>query len=802
MSDRAIDRTRLPIRRPPFSGVANQTLGGSEPGWEQIGHVKPPEGAPNVLVVLIDDAGFGNPSAFGGPIDTPNYDRIAGEGLRYNRFHVTAMCSPTRAALLTGRNHHAVGMGGIPEASSGFPGYSAMLPKDAAPFPKVLKENGYSTAAIGKWHLTPEKEQGPAGPFDHWPNAWGFDYYWGFLAPEASQFDTMIAENQRFIGVQEGEDGKPFYFPEAMTDQAIDWLHGVRGHDSEKPWCLYYSTGCSHAPHHVWKEWAGKYKGRFDQGWDKLREETFERQKKLGVVPPDAQLTPRDESMPAWDSLDENSKRVFARQMEVYAGYSENADHHVGRLLESIEAMGELDDTIVIWIWGDNGASLEGTPTGSFNEGTMLNGLPLTDSEQLQLTLKWGGLEAWGTEMMYPHYSSAWAWASNTPFRWGKQIASHLGGTRNPLVVRCPQRIKDNGGLRSQFTHVTDIGPTILDMVGIPQPTDVDGIEQQPMTGVSFAESLGDSNAPERHTQQYFENFGNRAMYKDGWWLSMRMPRIPWKLSPEVLKQFAPGVWKPDEDPVELYYLPDDFSQATDLAASHPEKVKELQALFWEEAEKYHVKPLLAGFAAFFGILPPLGANTTITYHGDVQNIAPGAVPRVYNHSYTITADLHIPDGGAEGVIVAEASHLGGFSLFVQDGKLKHTYAFLGVFEYHQESEGQLPMGDVNVEMVFAADEAKPATPGEVTLFVNGEPVGSGRLDHTVPFIFSGYAGMDVGRDNGLVVDRSYADKAPFAFTGTVKKVVFDVTPHLDDSAEHALHEHASQVDTARGISG
>ena len=385
------DRSKLPIQRPPFTGVANQTLDGSKPGWEQIGHVEPPEGAPNVLVVLIDDAGFGNPSTFGGPIETPNYDRMADEGLRYNRFHVTAMCSPTRASLLTGRNHHAVGMGGIPEFSGGFPGYSAMLPKNAAPFPKVLKENGYSTAAIGKWHLTPEGEQGPAGPFDHWPNAWGFDYYWGFLAPEAGQFDTMIAENQKFIGVQEGKDGKDFYFPEAMTDQAIDWLHGVRGHKSEKPWMLYYSTGCSHAPHHVHKEWSDKYKGRFDQGWDKLREETFERQKKLGVIPPDAELTPRDELMPAWDSLDENSRRVFARQMEVYAGYSENADHHVGRLIEAIEEMGELENTLIVWIWGDNGASLEGTPTGSFNEGTMVNGLPLTDEEQMQLTLKWGG---------------------------------------------------------------------------------------------------------------------------------------------------------------------------------------------------------------------------------------------------------------------------------------------------------------------------------------------------------------------------------------------------------------------------
>jgi arylsulfatase A-like enzyme len=799
MSD-PIDRTVLPIRRPPFTGVTDKTLAGSQPDWALIGHPKPPDGAPNVLLVLIDDAGFGNPSTFGGPINTPNYDRMAAEGLRYNRFHVTAMCSPTRAALLTGRNHHAVGMGGIPEFSGGFPGYSAMLPRDAAPFPKVMKENGYSTAGIGKWHLTPEKEQGPAGPFNHWPNAWGFDYYWGFLAPEAGQFDTMISENQKIIGVQEGKDGKPFYFPEAMTDQAIDWLHGVRGHDSDKPWLLYYSTGCSHAPHHVSKEWSARYKGKFDQGWDRLREETFARQKALGVVPADAKLTPRDASMPAWDSLSGTSKALFARQMEVYAGYSENADFQVGRLLDSIEEMGELDNTVVVWIWGDNGASLEGTPTGTFNEGTMVNGLPLTDEEQMQLTLKWGGLEAWGTEMMYPHYSTAWAWAGNTPFQWGKQVGSHLGGTRNPLVIRWPERISDAGGLRSQFTHVTDIGPMILDIAGIPQPTHVDGVEQQPMTGTAFSDSLTDADAGERHTQQYFENFGNRAMYKDGWWLAMRMPRVPWRLDPEMLKTFAPGVWDPDQDPVELYYLPDDFAQADDLSASHPEKVAELKALFWEEAERYNVRPLLAGFSPFFGILPPLGSQSTTTYYGDVHNVAPGVVPRVYNHSYTISADLHIPDGGAEGVIVADGNHLGGFSLFVQDGKLRHTYAFLGVFDYHQESDGPLPTGDVNVQMRFVADEAKPATPGEVTLFVNGEEVGNGRLEHTVPFGFSGYSGMDIGRSSGLVVDRGYADQAPFAFTGTVKKVVFDVAPHVDDKDELALHAHAHQAHTVGGM--
>jgi arylsulfatase len=609
----------------------------------------------------------------------------------------------------------------------------------------------------------------------------------------------MIAENQKFLGVVDGKDGKPFYFPEAMTDQAVDWLHGVRGHDSEKPWMLYYSTGCSHAPHHVSEEWSDRYKGQFDQGWDALREETFARQKALGVVPEGTELTPRDDEMPAWDSLSDDSKRHFAHQMEVYAGYSENADHHVGRLLAAIEEMGELDNTVVIWIWGDNGASLEGTPTGTFNEGTMVNGLPLTDAEQMQLTQKWGGLEAWGTEMMYPHYSTAWAWAGNTPFRWGKQVASHLGGTRDPLVIRWPGQTDDESAVRAQFTHVTDIGPTILDIVGIPQPTHVDGVEQQPMTGVTFADSLADPSAPERHTRQYFENFGNRAMYDDGWWLSMRMPRVPWRLDPALLKRFAPGVWNPDEDPVELYYLPDDFSQATDLSAAHPEKVQELQNLFWQEAEKYNIKPLLSGFAPFFGILPPLGTNTATTYYGNVQNVAPGLVPRIYNHSYTISADLQVPVGGADGVIVAAGNHLGGFSLFVEDGKLKHTYAFLGVFEYRQESEDLLPAGEVNVALAFAADEAKPATPGQVTLYVDGKPVGGGRLDHSVPFGFSGYSGLDVGQDNGLVVDRGYAAKAPFAFAGTVTKVVFDVDPHLEDD-ERELHTQAQQANTVRGV--
>jgi arylsulfatase len=381
MAGEPIDRTRLPIRRPPFQGVVNRTLAGSEPDWGQIGHIQPPQGAPNVLLVLIDDAGFGNPSTFGGPVDTPNYTRLAEAGLRYNRLHVTALCSPTRAALLTGRNHHTVGFGSIGELSSGFPGYTAFVPKDCAPFPRILNENGYSTAAIGKWHLTPDGQQGPAGPFDRWPTGWGFDYFWGFLGGESGQWDPVITENQKTTGVPQGTDGQPYYLPDDMADKTIQWLHGVRAQDPDKPWFVYFSTGCSHAPHHVPKEWADKYKGRFDQGWDRLREETFQRQKQLGVIPADAELTPRNDAFPAWDSLPEEQRRLYARQMEVYAGYQENADHNVGRVLDAIAEMGELEDTLVIWIWGDNGSSMEGTLTGSFNELTMQNGIPLTPEQ-------------------------------------------------------------------------------------------------------------------------------------------------------------------------------------------------------------------------------------------------------------------------------------------------------------------------------------------------------------------------------------------------------------------------------------
>ena len=796
------DRTKLPIRRARFQGVADRTLHGSVPDWDLIGHAKPPRGAPNVLLVLIDDAGFGNPSTFGGPIATPNYTRIAEGGLRYNRFHVTALCSPTRAALLTGRNSHTVGFGSIGEFAGGFPGYSAILPRDCAPLPRILRDSGYSTAAFGKWHLTPDGQQGPAGPFDRWPNGWGFDYFYGILGGGSSQWDPCLAENQKIIGTaaEYYDKENPYYFPDAMAGKTIEWLHGVRAQEADKPFFIYFSTGCSHAPHHVAKAWADKYKGKFDQGWDRLREETFARQQALGVIPADAELTPRDDAFPAWDDVPPHLKTFYARQMEVYAGYSENADHNVGRVIDAIEELGELGNTLIIWIWGDNGASMEGTITGSFNELTMQNGIPLTDEMQLQLSERYGGIEAWGGELMDPHYAAAWAWAGNTPFQWGKQVGSHLGGTRNPMVVHWPGRITATGGLRSQFTHVIDVAPTILDVAGIPVPSSVDGIDQEPMHGVTFTGTLTDPAAPERHTQQYFETIGNRAMYKDGWWLAMRTPRIPWVVTPQALQPYTPGVWDPDTDPVELYYLPDDFSQAHDLAAEHPEKVAELKDLFWAEAERYKVLPLLAALSTFFGILPPRQEQTRFEFRGDVQNVLAGMIPRIYNHSYTISADLVVPESGAEGVIVAEADHLGGFSLFVADGKLTHTYSMMGVFIYRQQATEPLPAGEVNVRMEFAADAAKPATGGEVTLFINDRPVGKGRMDHTVPIRFSGYAGMDIGRDNGGVVDRSYEDRKPFPFTGTITKVVFDIKPHLTDEDEQELHAAAHHGHAAHAL--
>ena len=792
-----IDRSRLPIADPAFAGRRGRTLADSVPDWGLVGDVEAPQGAPNILLVLIDDAGFGQPSTFGGPIQTPNLTRMAERGLRYNSFHVTALCSPTRAALLTGRNHHRVGFGSVGELSGPFPGYSAVVPKDCAPFPKVLQMNGYSTAAIGKWHMTPSHVQGAAGPFDRWPSGWGFDYFWGFLGGESGQYDPMIYENDSVDRVYGGPSDRSFYLPDAMADKTIEWLHGVTAHNDSKPWFVYFSTGCAHAPHHVTAEWRDKYRGRFDDGWDVYRERVFAEQKALGVIPADAELTPRDDAFPAWESLSPQDRALYARQMEVYAAYQENADYNVGRVLDELERMGQLDNTLVFYIWGDNGASLEGTLTGSFNELTMHNGIALTPEQQRAFIEGSGGMDAWGGPETAPHCSAAWAWAGNTPFQWGKQVASHLGGVRNPLVVHWPGHVADPGGLRSQFSHVIDIGPTILDVAKIPAPTTVDGIEQFAMQGTSLAYTFDDSIAPERHTQQYFEMYGNRGMYKDGWWAASMLPRIPWDATPTTLRQFAPDVLDPEALPWQLYYLPDDFTQAHDLAALHPDKVAELAALWWEEADQNYVTPLLAGLSAFFGIVPPLKSRTRWTYWGnDVQNLPQGINPPILNRSYTITADVDIPNTGTEGVLVAAFDHLGGYSLFVMDGKLHHSYSFMGVETYRHESDTRLPTGHVQLRLDFDAEAPVMAPGGTVSLYANDQLIGGGRMNHTVPIIFSGYAGMDIGRDNGEVVDPRYGDKAPFPFTGTIHSITYDIrTPgQTHNDALHQAHSAATQA--------
>jgi arylsulfatase len=691
-------------------------------------------------------------------------------------------------------------MGSIAEYPGPFPGYTGAKPRSCAALPRILRENGYVTGGFGKWHMTPDNVQGAAGPFDHWPMSWGFDHYWGFLSGAAGQYDPIITQDNTTLGVPEGKDGEPYYFPDDLTDKAVEWLRAVRAQDTEKPWFMYYSTGCAHAPHHVAKAWADKYAGRFDGGWDALRGEVFARQKRLGIIPQDAELTERPDLFPAWDSLDDEEKKLYARQMEVFAGYSENADWNVGRLLDSIEELGDLDNTLIIYVWGDNGASMEGTVTGSFNEMTFLNGVVLDPAQQTKLIEQYGGVEALGSEHTAPHYAAAWAHAGNTPFQLGKQMASHLGGTRNPMVVAWPKRIAARGDLRSQFTHVIDIGPTILEAVGLPEPTLVDGIEQEPMDGTSFLYTFDDAQADERHNVQYFEVLGARAMYKDGWWACTRLDKAPWDMSPETMKRFAPGVYDPEQDVWELYYLPDDFSQARNIAAENPDKLKELQDLWWQEAERNRALPLLAGFSIFFGILPPLPTITRFTFAGDVQNVQRGMVPRVQGRSYAIEAELVVPAGGAEGVIVANADFIGGFGLWVdEDGRLNHTYSFLGVETYRQTSTESLPTGDVTVKMLFEADETKPGTGGAVTLWANDRQIGEGRLDKTVPVAFSSYAGMDIGRDNGGVVDLVYEDKAPYAFTGTVKQVVFDLKPAAHED-ERALHEHASFNAVAHGV--
>lgn len=775
------DRTQLPREDATFRGVSNPTLAGSLEDWPKP--TLPPSGAPNILLVLVDDAGFGNPSAFGGPIHTPNLERLAQKGLKYNAFHVTALCSPTRAALLSGRNQHSVGFGSIAELSGGWPGYNSTWPKSAAPVAKVLRENGYSTAAFGKWHLTPSHEQGPKGPFTQWPNQMGFDYFWGFLGAESDQYVPLLVENQTVLGPPKD---KNFYLNTEMANHAVRWLRDQQSGSSEKPFFMYFATGATHTPHQVSTQWSDQYRGQFDSGWDRYRELTFERQKKLGIIPTNAQLTPRVSAFPPWDTLPAEQKKLYARQMEVFAGYQENTDHEIGRVIQEVERMGLADNTLIITIWGDNGASMEGTETGTFNELSVLNGIPLSPEQQLSLIQKQGGLKSWGSPSTEPHYAAAWGWAGNTPFQWGKQVASHLGGTRNPMVISWPKRIKSQGGLRTQFTHVTDIVPTLLDAAGLPAPKKVDGISQLPMHGVSFAQTWDDPKAPSHHHKQYFEVLGNRGMFEDGWWLSCRLPRIPWELTEKVLAHFAPGRYDPNGEHCELYDLSTDFSQSHDLADQNPSKLAHLKSLWWNEAKEHQVLPLLAGVASFYGYKSASSYPQKLTYFPGVENLAPGVGPRVFNRSWKLIADLQIPDKGAEGVIAADGDSFGGYALYVQEGKLKLTYSLLGVKTTTLTSSESLPSGKVQVIYDFSADHpGARGGSGQGVLTVNSKKVAAARFEQTVPLQFSISSGFDIGKDNGLpvVAEGVYAKKSPFPFTATIEKVVFELGPQYPESS-------------------
>ena len=679
--------------------------------------------------------------------------------LRYNRFHVTALCSPTRASLLTGRNNHTVGFGSIGEFAGGFPGYSATLPRNSAPLPRILRDNGYSTAAFGKWHLTPDGQQGPAGPFDRWPNGWGFDYFYGFLGGGASQWDPCLAENQKIIGTPEEfyDEENPYYFPH--DGRPHDRMAARRPRpDAHKPFFVYFSTGCSHSPHHVGQSWADKYKGQFDQGWDKLREETFARQKQLGVVPADAELTPRDEAFPAWDGLSDKLKTFYARQMEVYAGIlgerrlQRGPRHRSDRGARRARQHGHpLDLGRQRRQHGGNHHRLvQRAHDAERHSAHRRDAAPAVGA--LRRPRSSGAPRSW-----IPHYGAAWAWAGNTPFQWGKQVGSHLGGTRNPLVVQWPERIHDGGGLRSQFTHVIDVAPMILDIAGIPAPHTVDGIEQQPMHGSTFAASFTDTGAPEHRTQQYFETIGNHAMYKDGWWLAMKTDRVPWV-------RYAGGI-----EAVRAWCLGSRFRSGRALLPSRRLLAGQRRLGRQSREGRGAQGTVLGGGGAVPGaavardtldlLWPSCHRSpdeTKFEFRGDVQNVLSGMIRGSTTVPTPITADLVVPEGGVEGVIVAEADHLGGFTLYVKDGKLTHTYSMMGVFIFKQEADEELPTGDVTVRMEFAADAATPATGGEVTLFIDDRPVGKGHMDHTVPIRFSGYAGMDIGRDNGGVVDHAY----------------------------------------------
>jgi arylsulfatase A-like enzyme len=749
-----------------FKGEVGRTYVDSAPA-QFPQPVQAPKGAPNVVLILLDDAGFGQFSTFGGGVPSPTMDRLAAEGLRYNRFHTTALCSPTRAALITGRNHHSVAFAGITEAATGYDGYTCVLPREAGTVAEVLRQNGYSTAWIGKNHNTPPWELSPAGPFDRWANGLGFEYFYGFNAGDMNHWNPILFENRNLVPASKDPN---YHLTVDLADHAISWVREIKSIAPDKPFFLYVAPGATHAPHHAPADWIAKFKGKFDQGWDKYREETLARQIKLGVVPTDTKLTTRSPGLPAWDSLNADQKRLYARMMEVFAAYGAHCDYEMGRIVDAVKQLPGADNTIFIYIAGDNGSSAEGGLEGSLCENMFFNGF----LEKWQDNLK--AIDELGGPKHFNHFPSSWAHAMNTPFQWTKQVASHFGGMRNPLIISWPAQIKDKGGVRSQFTHTIDVVPTLYEVIGITAPRDLNGVQQKPIEGTSFAYTFADAKAEERHRTQYFELGLNRGLYHDGWMVSA-VSFQPWNPNRET--------FDPDQQKWELYKVDEDFSQANDLAAQNPAKLRELQDLWWVEAAKYQVLPLdWRGTIRFnseaMGRPSLMGKRKSMTYYPGTTGLPDAASPSMINKSWTITAEVELPVGNESGMIVTHGGLEGGYGLYLKDGKPTFVYNFLSTERLTFAGKEALPKGKTTLVVDFKYDgpgDAKGLAAlgkgGAITVAANGKTVAQGRMEKSIPIQFSLGEGLDIGEDVGSPVDFTY--KLPFAFTGKIEQVKIDL---------------------------
>jgi arylsulfatase A-like enzyme len=781
-----ISRVNLPIPDEAFHGSLPYDAKDPRATFAPIEPLRPPAGAPNVLIILIDDAGFGASSAFGGPCQTPTAERLAAGGLQYNRFHTTALCAPTRAALLTGRNHHTVGMGVITELATSAPGYTSIRPNTCAPLAQTLRLNGYSTAQFGKCHEVPVWQTSPMGPFDAWPTGGGgFEYFYGFIGGETNQYYPAVYEGTTPVEPERTpEEG--YHFTDDMTDKAIGWIRQQKALMPDKPFFVYYAPGATHAPHHVPTEWSDRYKGRFDGGWDALRDEILARQKELGVVPPETVLTERHEEIPAWDDMPEALKPVLARQMEVYAGFLEHTDHHVGRLIDTLDDLGVLDDTLVYYIIGDNGASAEGTINGSFNENFIFNGADALETTEFVVSR----IDDFGTPAAYNHYAVGWAHAMNTPFQWTKQVASHWGGTRNGTIVHWPRGVEARGEVRTQFHHVIDVAPTILAVAGLPEPAVVDGVDQHPMEGVSMAYSFDGATMPDRRETQYFEMFCNRGIYHRGW-TAVTRHSTPWVMGT------APPL---DADVWELYDTNTDWSQSRDLAAEMPDKLANLQRLWLEEARRYNVLPLddrrIERFDSELAGRPTLVKGNRQLLFSGMGRLTEASILNIKNKSHAVTAEVEVPESGAEGVIISQGGAFAGWSLYVRDGRPRYCYNLLGLRRFTIEGDAPIPAGTRQVRMEFAYDGGGLGKGGAVTLYVDGSRVGQGRVDGTVPLVFSADETADVGRDSASPVSDDYGHTS--IFTGTVNWVQIDLGADAENPDHLIAPEERIRVALAR----